>query len=404
MVLRGHTGQVWSAQFSADGRRIVTASSDHTVRLWDAHTGTEVARLEGLSENVSSADFSPDGRRVVLSVDDRTARIWDLAGNRQVLALSGHLELMEFASFAPDGERIVTASDDATARIWDTHTPPIATQIAWAAAAEFDPLSSTQRAALGLPEPADVRRFALVHSACDELAGAPFDPDRRAAGVTASQIVSELAIVACTPGPGGGERSEREHYEYGRALAAGNQSAAARTELEQALARGYRAAGIDLARLLTRPPASAADGTRALSLLERAWNQGASMAAFELGSLYEHGVSGVSADNAQAWSWYRRGADVAEPHALARYGESELQAAQQTAGGALERRRHRLEAFKFYASAAEQARREGWPDEAWRNWRLRRASLARLLALEGGMPDVASAYETALGRAREPAP
>ena len=170
--------------------------------------------------------------------------------------------------------------------------------------------------------------------------------------------------------------------EYGRALAAGNR----RRQREPSSSRHSRAAiappAIDLARLLTRAPASAADGTRALSLLERAWNQGASMAAFELGSLYERGVSGVSADPAQAWSWYRRGADSwPQPHALARYGQSELEAAQ-TARGALERRRHRLEAFKFYASAAEQAQREGWPDEAWRNWRLHRASLARLLAPE----------------------
>ena len=75
------------------------------MRLWDAQTGAEVLRLEGLSENVPAAGFSPDGRRVVLAVDDRTARIWDLASNQQLVALSGHLEPMQFAAFAPDGIR-----------------------------------------------------------------------------------------------------------------------------------------------------------------------------------------------------------------------------------------------------------------------------------------------------------
>ena len=51
-----------------------------------------------------------------------------------------------------------------------------------------------------------------------------------------------------------------------------------------------------------------------------------------------------------------------------------------------------VEAFKYYAAAAERARLEDWPDEAWRNWRYRRASLARLLAREGKMPEVAELY------------
>jgi TPR repeat protein len=398
LVLRGHTGQVWSAQFSPDGGRIVTASSDHTARLWDAHSGAEIARLEGLADNVSAAGFSPDGQRVVLSVDDRTARIWDLASNQQVLALSGHLEAMEFAAFAPDGQRIVTASDDGTARIWDTHAPPVSTQIAWAAAAEFDPLSSTQRAALGLSAPADEHSFAVSHSLCDELAGAPYDPDRRAPGVAATQIEPGPAIAACTPRPGA-EGSAREQYEYGRALAAGNRPFAARAAIEKALARGYRAAGIDLARLLLQPPAAVANVARAFALLEHAWSQGMNRAAFDLGSLYEHGVSVTPADDVRAWSWYQRGGDAAEPNALARYARRE-QLSAQVAGDALARRRHQLEAFKFYATAAESARRAGWPDASWRNWRLQRASLARLLALEGAMPDVADAYEAV--RARQP--
>jgi WD40 repeat protein len=40
-VLRGHEDVVKSAAFSEDGRRVVTASSDGTARLWDAASGQE---------------------------------------------------------------------------------------------------------------------------------------------------------------------------------------------------------------------------------------------------------------------------------------------------------------------------------------------------------------------------
>ena len=46
-VLRGHSGSIQSAAFSPDGRRVVTASSDATARLWDAERGSEIAVLKG---------------------------------------------------------------------------------------------------------------------------------------------------------------------------------------------------------------------------------------------------------------------------------------------------------------------------------------------------------------------
>jgi len=55
-----------------------------------------------------------------------------------------------------------------------------------------------------------------------------------------------------------------------------------------------------------------------------------------------------------------------------------------------------LSSFKYYAAAAERARVEDWPDDAWRNWRYRRASLARLLARDGMELEVAEAYESVL--------
>ena len=96
----------------------------------------------------------------------------------------------------------------------------------------------------------------------------------------------------------------------------------------------------------------------------------------------------LAPDNTRAWTWYRKGADAGEPNALGRFGEKADEAAFVESDPA-KRKSHLLESFKYYAAAAERARMEDWPDDAWRSWRYRRASLARLLAREGMMQEVA---------------
>jgi WD40 repeat protein len=67
---------VFSAAFSPDGSRIVS-SGDRTARIWDAATAKEIAVLRGHDDSVLSAAFSPDGSRIVTASSDETARIWD---------------------------------------------------------------------------------------------------------------------------------------------------------------------------------------------------------------------------------------------------------------------------------------------------------------------------------------
>jgi len=149
---------------------------------------------------------------------------------------------------------------------------------------------------------------------------------------------------------------------------------------------GYGAAQIDLAALLLDASAGPPDRTRAVSLYERAWRDGVAIAAFELGQLYERGGS-----EQRAWPWYQKGAEAGEPNAHARFGERDDAAAVAEISPD-KKKALLLEAFASYAAAAEHARIEDWPDDIWRHWRYRRATLARLLAQEGMMAQIADAY------------
>ncbi|MBM3983774.1 MAG: hypothetical protein FJ304_26605, partial [Planctomycetes bacterium] len=124
LTLKGHTGGVTAASFSADGTRIVTGSFDNTAKVWDAKTGAEVLALKGYTGMVLAASFSADGTRIVTGSYDKTAKVWDAKTGAEVLTLKGHTGGVKAASFSADGTRIVTGTFDNTAKVWYAPPPP----------------------------------------------------------------------------------------------------------------------------------------------------------------------------------------------------------------------------------------------------------------------------------------
>jgi WD40 repeat protein len=117
---KGHTDIVRSAMFSPDHKLVVTASDDGTVRFWDAGNLRPIGDpLKVIDGKVYDADFSPDGKTIVTAAKD-TIALWDVATRHSVgQPLTGHRGAVMTAAFSPDGQRIVTSSQDRTAHIWN---------------------------------------------------------------------------------------------------------------------------------------------------------------------------------------------------------------------------------------------------------------------------------------------
>jgi len=62
---------------------------------------------------------TPDGRRVVSGSSDKTLRVWDLASGRLLHTLEGHRTAVQAVAVTPDGRFAVSGSSDGTLRVWD---------------------------------------------------------------------------------------------------------------------------------------------------------------------------------------------------------------------------------------------------------------------------------------------
>ena len=120
-----HANRVYSARFSRDGKRILTTSSDGAY-LWDAQTAQPVIPTMKLNGGASFAEFSGDGNRILAtSFTDGRIYFFDAQNGNELGAVAeqfGRKQGFTTARLSADGKRIATGSEDSTARLWDAAT------------------------------------------------------------------------------------------------------------------------------------------------------------------------------------------------------------------------------------------------------------------------------------------
>jgi WD40 repeat protein len=161
--LSGHTSEIWSLVFSADGQILASGSTDHTIRLWHVSTGRclhilaehlhwvmslafsrqldilvsagfdrmikfwnvqtgACIRTWQVGQSICSIAFSPSGDLLASGSIEREIGLWNVATGECLQTLSGHTHFVWSVAFSPDGRLLASGSFDRTIRLWDLST------------------------------------------------------------------------------------------------------------------------------------------------------------------------------------------------------------------------------------------------------------------------------------------
>eukprot|EP01061_Rhynchopus_euleeides_P004109 TRINITY_DN13434_c0_g1_i7.p1 TRINITY_DN13434_c0_g1~~TRINITY_DN13434_c0_g1_i7.p1 ORF type:complete len:124 (+),score=25.96 TRINITY_DN13434_c0_g1_i7:23-373(+) len=82
--LLGHTDYVRSVTVTPDGSKIISASDDKSVRVWETATGKELQKLGGHTSAVYSVTVTPDGSKIISGSGDDSVRVWDASTGKEL--------------------------------------------------------------------------------------------------------------------------------------------------------------------------------------------------------------------------------------------------------------------------------------------------------------------------------
>lgn len=122
-----HEDAVNGVAFLPDDRRVVSASSDGTLRVWDIHTGAAVRVIEGAKLGAYAVAVSPSGGKVAAGCKDGVLREFSLSDGKLIRELRGHRGYVRSAAYTHEGARLLSSADDGSICVWDwTGEKPVA--------------------------------------------------------------------------------------------------------------------------------------------------------------------------------------------------------------------------------------------------------------------------------------
>ncbi len=112
-----HRNRVYDVAFGPDGRAY-SAGMDGAVWAWDIESGDPIGSYD-VPSGLSSVALSADGLTLAAGSADGNVYVWNIATGEPLHVLAvGHADTVAGLAFNPDGSLLASVSRDRTARLW----------------------------------------------------------------------------------------------------------------------------------------------------------------------------------------------------------------------------------------------------------------------------------------------
>lgn len=115
----GHVDCISAVAITQDSRRMVSASFDSTLIIWDLNTGRALQVLEGHMGSVNDVVILPDEQQCISSSNDNTLRIWNMNTGECQKIIERHSGEVPAIALCPEGRHFASASKDGTICLWN---------------------------------------------------------------------------------------------------------------------------------------------------------------------------------------------------------------------------------------------------------------------------------------------
>jgi len=124
-ILKGHFGKIYSAHWASDSKRIVSASQDGKLIIWNAFTTNKEHAIGLRSSWVMTCAYCPNAEMVAAGGLDNIVSVYKLSSDKRAISnekpaaeLAQHEGYLSCCRFI-DASQIISSSGDSTCILWD---------------------------------------------------------------------------------------------------------------------------------------------------------------------------------------------------------------------------------------------------------------------------------------------